>query len=64
MPLLEAVALRFFSDSAKAGNSNTRQALAGVALNAQKTLVTTLLGLHRTYQDEMDSKAVRQGPEG
>ena len=64
VPLLEAVALRFFSDSAKTGNSNSRQALAGVALNAQKTLVTTLLALHRTYQDEMDSKAISQGAEG
>lgn len=58
VPLIEAVALRFFIDAAKAGNSNARQALAGVALSAQKTLIANLLALHRVTQDEADSKAI------
>jgi hypothetical protein len=58
IPLLEAVSLRFFSDAAKAGNSNARQSLASVGLNAQKVLIASLLALHRTYQDEADFKAL------
>ena len=58
IPLIEAVAMRFFNDAAKAGNSNARQALAGVALSAQKTLIANLLALHRVTQDEADSKAI------
>lgn len=58
VPLIEAVAMRFFTDAAKGGNSNARQALAGVALSAQKTLIANLLALHRVTQDEADSKAL------
>jgi hypothetical protein len=58
IPLLQAVALRFFNDAAKPGPANGRQALAGVALSAQKTLIANLLALHRVTQDEADSKAI------
>ena len=59
LPLLEALALRFFNDAAKGGNASARQALAGVGLNAQKVLIASLLALHKVTQDEMDSNALR-----
>jgi hypothetical protein len=58
IPLLEAVALRFFNDAAKPAPPNSRQALAGVALSAQKVLIANLMALHRVTQDEADSKAI------
>lgn len=57
--LLDAVAMRFFSDAAKAGPANVRQPLASVALHAQRNLVGTLLALHRVSEDQANGKVLQ-----
>jgi hypothetical protein len=56
--LLEAVTFRFLADSNKPAPQNIRQALANVGLNAQKSLVMSLLALHRVNRDQNEDKII------
>jgi hypothetical protein len=58
IPVLEATALRFLHDAAKPGPAASRQALAGVAMQAQKTLISTLLAMSKVYEEQADAQAL------
>lgn len=61
--LLEAVAMRFLSDSTK-GTVNVRQPLAAVGLKAMSVLNTTALALHKITEDQRVIPATVATPEG